>query len=207
VTKLHSFTIVILFLSFGQMGCKDGDDGTAQGSAQSRAKDADSAHDHDAKSGGGAGALGRDADSLPADAGAAGSGGASSGPAGSSGGDSSMGTESAETAEPGTFTHIYEMAFKTCRTQCHGMGFSMLDMKTRDMAYSQLVDHDTNPGNMKCAPLGLKRVKPGSPEESLLYLKLDIHTPCGQQMPPGGQLTQEYRDEVRDWIMNGAKDD
>jgi hypothetical protein len=87
------------------------------------------------------------------------------------------------------------------------MGFSMLNMATREAAYAALVDQDSNPRNMGCAPLGLKRVKPRDPEQSLLYLKLDINAPCGQQMPPGGLLTQESRDEVRDWIANGAKND
>jgi len=87
------------------------------------------------------------------------------------------------------------------------MGYSMLNMATRELAYASLVDQASNPRNMNCAPLGLKRVVPGKPDESLLYLKLDINAPCGQQMPPGGTLTQELRDEVRDWIANGAKDD
>ena len=87
------------------------------------------------------------------------------------------------------------------------MGYSMLNMATRELAYASLVDQASNPRNMNCAPLGLKRVVPGKPDESLLYLKLDINAPCGQQMPPGGTPTQELRDEVRDWIANGAKDD
>jgi hypothetical protein len=86
------------------------------------------------------------------------------------------------------------------------MGFSMLDMSSRDAAYASLVDHDSNPKNEACAKLGLKRVKAGEPDQSLLYLKLDSHAPCGQQMPPGGQLPQELRDEVREWIARGAKD-
>jgi hypothetical protein len=128
---------------------------------------------------------------------------------GSQRGDSDAGTVTEQDggARPGTFTHIYEKAFKTCRLQCHGMGFSMLDMSSRKAAYESLVDHDTNPKNEACAKLGLKRVKPGEPEQSLLYRKLDVKAPCGQQMPPGGQLPQELRDEVREWIANGAKDD
>jgi len=188
---------MILFLSFGQTGCEDIEDSQKEPSSGTH-QDADAAHDHAAST---AGASGRDSDSLPTDGSAAGSGG------GSSGGSGGAGSTSTASAEPGSFSHIYEVAFKTCRTQCHGMGFSMLDMKTRDMAYSQLVDHDSNPGNKECAALGLKRIKPGAPDESLLYKKLDINSPCGQQMPPGGQLSQELRDEIRDWIMNGAKDD
>ena len=107
---------------------------------------------------------------------------------------------------PGTFSHIYQYAFRTCRTQCHLMGYSMLSMATREAAYAALVDHDSNPGNMNCAPLGLKRVKPGEPEQSLLYLKLHSNAPCGQQMPPGGRIKPEFLDEVRDWIANGAPD-
>jgi len=87
------------------------------------------------------------------------------------------------------------------------MGFSMLNMATRESAYTSLVDQNSNPNNMSCAPLGLKRVKPGAPEESLLYLKLDINAPCGQQMPPGGTLKKELQEEVRAWITHGAKND
>jgi len=156
-----------------------------------------------------AGAKGRDAaaaagDSLRGDASAA---GAAGGAAGSAGADDAGVSEPAGEAPYGSFSHIYEVAFRTCRTQCHVMGFSMLNMATRESAYAALVDQDSNPRNMNCAPLGLKRVKPGAPDESLLYLKLDINAPCGQQMPPGGTLPKELQDEVRAWIANGAKDD
>jgi hypothetical protein len=123
--------------------------------------------------------------------------------AGSAGG----GSQPADEAPYGSFSHIYEVAFRSCRTQCHAEGFSNLNMATREAAYAALVDQDSNPRNMNCAHLGLKRVKPGAPDESLLYLKLDINAPCGQQMPPGGTLKKELQDEVRAWISDGAKDD
>ena len=133
--------------------------------------------------------------------------GAAGGAAGSDSAEDGGVSEPAGEAPYGSFSHIYEVAFRTCRTQCHVMGFSMLNMATRESAYAALVDQDSNPKNMNCAPLGLKRVKPGAPEQSLLYLKLDINAPCGQQMPPGGTLKKELQDEVREWIAKGAKND
>ena len=56
-----------------------------------------------------------------------------------------------------------------------------------------------------CAMLGKKRVVPHEPDESLLYLKLTVDAPCGQQMPPGGQLRDDAREQVRAWIEAGAK--
>jgi len=52
-----------------------------------------------------------------------------------------------------------------------------------------------------------QRVVPHEPENSLLYRKLAQTAPCGQQMPPGGQLSLAARERVREWIMLGAKDD
>lgn len=110
-------------------------------------------------------------------------------------------------AEPGTFTHVYEHVFMSCKLKmCHGGGLIGVDMSSREAAYASLVDVPSNP-SAPCAKLGKKRIAPGQPDESLLYLKLDANAPCGQQMPPGGQLTQALRDEVRRWIEEGAKDD
>lgn len=110
-------------------------------------------------------------------------------------------------AAPGTFTHVYEHVFMSCKLKmCHGGGLIGIDMSSRDGAYASLVDVPSNPA-APCAKLGKKRIAPGQPEESLLYLKLDANAPCGQQMPPGGQLSQELRDEVKQWIEDGAKDD
>lgn len=199
MSKLHSFPKAICFLICGQLACGDTQSGSdapfLAGSDSSAVTEADAATGKDPGT-----AASVDSGSFHADAAAAGA-------AGSGDLDDGGVAEPAGGAQPGTFSHIYENAFRTCRTQCHVMGFSMLNMATREAAYAALVDQDSNPRNMGCAPLGLKRVKPGAPEQSLLYLKLDISAPCGQQMPPGGLLTQAFRDEVRDWIANGAKND
>jgi hypothetical protein len=190
---------MICFLVCGQLACADSESGSSApfltGSDSSAVTEADAAPVKEA------GTVARaDSGSLHADTAGAGT---PRGPDLDDGG----AAEPVGEAQPGTFSHIYENAFRTCRTQCHVMGFSMLNMATREAAYAALVDQDSNPRNMDCAPLDLKRVKPGAPEESLLYLKLDINAPCGQQMPPGGLLPLEYRDEVRAWIANGAKND
>jgi hypothetical protein len=110
-------------------------------------------------------------------------------------------------AAPGTFTHVYEHVFMSCKLKmCHGGGLIGIDMSSRDAAYASLVDQPSNP-SAPCAKLGKKRIERGQPDDSLLYLKLDANAPCGQQMPPGGQLSQELRDEVRQWIESGANDD
>ena len=207
MTKLHSSTITFLFLSCGLMACSSTGDGSKKPGLSG--DDASVVAEKDAAVGSNAGSKGSreepsDSDSLRADAGSKQDEKPDAGHA--SGGAGSV-PETAEPALPGTFSHIYEEAFKSCRTGCHGMGFSMLNMATRDLAYASLVDQDSNPGNKECAKLMLKRVKPGAPDESLLVKKLDIHAPCGQQMPPGGTLKKELQDEVREWIANGAKDD
>lgn len=207
MTKLHSSTTRVLFLTTGLLACSNTESGTNKpgiahaGASAVTKTDAATERDGEVRDSADGPA---DSDSLRADAGS----NADQKPdAGRASNGAGAVPETAEPTVPGTFSHIYEQAFKTCRTQCHSMGYSKLNMATRDAAYASLVDQDSNPGNMDCAKLRLKRVKPGAPDESLLYLKLDIHAPCGQQMPPGGTLRQEVRDEVRDWIANGAKDD
>lgn len=202
LTKLQTFTLCALFLGLGQTACDANDE--ADRADQAAADESDAA-----------GAMSRADAALRSDAAARAdaSADAAAGDAAANGGtnanldDSDAGLPPDAGAPPGTFTHIYEKAFKTCRLQCHGMGFSMLDMSTREAAYDALVDHESNPKNQACAELGLKRVEPGDPAKSLLYLKLDIHAPCGQQMPPGGLLPEDQRNEVRGWIAAGAPND
>jgi len=53
-----------------------------------------------------------------------------------------------------------------------------------------------------------KRVVPGSPQESLLYLKVSQDSPpVGGRMPPPPRsaLTAEQQDKIRDWILQGAQ--
>jgi hypothetical protein len=82
-----------------------------------------------------------------------------------------------------------------------------LDMSTREMAYMNLVGvtamgEDT--AGPICASSGLRRVVPGAPEMSLLYLKV-TSPPCGMPMPLGGTpLPMETTEVIREWIANGA---
>jgi hypothetical protein len=207
MSKLHSSTARVLFLSCGLVACADTESGADKPGISRVDASAVTETDASAKPRGGApgdAASAADAESLREDAGASRSATPAAGPS-----DAPEGpvTEPAASAQPGTFSHIYAEAFRTCRTQCHVMGYAMLNMATQEAAYAALVNQDSNPMSKVCAELGLKRVKPGAPDESLLYLKLDnMHVPCGQQMPPGGQLKQEFRDEVRQWIELGALD-
>lgn len=110
-------------------------------------------------------------------------------------------------APMGSFSHLFGQTFSTCKIDfCHGGGRAGLDMSSREAAYRTLVDMPSSP-TAACGMLGKKRVVAGEPEESLLFLKLDINAPCGQQMPPGGVLPESSVQEIHDWIAAGAKDD
>jgi hypothetical protein len=107
-----------------------------------------------------------------------------------------------------TWSGIYTYTFRSCRVDtCHGGGLVGVAFATKDGAYESLVNQPAN-AMSKCAMLGKQRVVPNDPDNSLLFLKLDTKgTPCGQQMPPGGQLPDKQIQRVRDWIMLGAKND
>jgi hypothetical protein len=137
-----------------------------------------------------------------------GGGGASikAGDGGSSGTAGAMNVPPPDDGMP-TWSGIYNHTFYSCKNAvCHGKGVAGVDMTSQQSAYDSLVGQTSDP-TRDCAMLNLKRVEPGEPERSLLYLKLDIAAPCGQQMPPGGTVPQKVRDRVRDWIMLGAKND
>lgn len=136
---------------------------------------------------------------------AAGTGGAAAGAAGSTQGP--MPTKSIPTMDDGmpTFTNIYTFDFRSCRVMtCHGGGLAGLNMSSQDYAWSSLVDQPPNPERL-CAQLGKKRVVPNDPDDSLLCLKLEDNAPCGQPMPPGGQLSRAARARIRMWIALGAE--
>jgi hypothetical protein len=59
-----------------------------------------------------------------------------------------------------------------------------------------------------CKDTTLMRVVAGDPNASLLYKKVSSATPdCGGKMPPSGALAPEKVEQIRLWIMNGAKND
>lgn len=76
-----------------------------------------------------------------------------------------------------------------------------------DTAYSFLVNQDCD--NDVAFSKGLKRVKPGYPDSSFLYIKLTgPATGEGDRMPyNNSSLSPDQINAVRTWIANGAKRD
>jgi hypothetical protein len=107
-------------------------------------------------------------------------------------------------AEDPTFSYLYNNVFTMCRdVRCHGGGLAGFNLATVETGYASLINQPAKP-TAQCAKLDKLRVVPGDPDNSLLYLKLTVDAPCGQQMPPGGQLPDAKRELVRLWIANGA---
>jgi uncharacterized membrane protein len=50
---------------------------------------------------------------------------------------------------------------------------------------------------------GRRYVVPGDPNSSLIYLKI-TNPPCGSKMPPGGSLSEDEIDTIKNWILGGA---
>jgi hypothetical protein len=126
-----------------------------------------------------------------------------------------------------TFGAVYAAIERAgCKSSfCHGAGAGQLTLSTRDIAYDELLGANgmgalalgTNPGpapenKPACAGTGVRRVTPGQPEMSLLYLKLADQSPCGDRMPLTGsapelQFTPAELSTVNTWIMRGARHD
>jgi hypothetical protein len=99
---------------------------------------------------------------------------------------------------------------------CHGSRgrWGDLDLAQLDGAYYQLVGQPTGKlipvdNRPTCAESTLLRVKPGAPEESLLFLKISGRAPCGTNMPPPSSghhaLAPEKVEQIRRWIELGAR--
>ena len=124
-----------------------------------------------------------------------------SGEAGSSGSSAGRGGGSGAP----TFTEVYEQLVFGCNG-CHAAGMGGLRMMTQEEAYMNLVDVTSR----SCS--GLKRVQPGDPSKSLVYLAITRVGMSGSckvpSMPPGNiPWLQENVDMVKAWIQAGAKDD
>lgn len=102
---------------------------------------------------------------------------------------------------------------------CHGSSGG-LSFSSKDEAYTALVGADglgaptmgTTPGTMGEPPCtNMKRVVPGDAENSVLYRKVMLRPNCGMPMPPPNHpeppLSDTVRNNIRDWIMAGAKND
>lgn len=100
------------------------------------------------------------------------------------------------------FSSIQSEVFsKNCATSgCHSGLLPAAGLNlSAGSAYNNIVD--------KQAPFGgFIYIKPGSPDESYLYLKISSTSP-GTVMPPTGRLPQSTIDSVRVWIEKGANND
>jgi hypothetical protein len=104
-----------------------------------------------------------------------------------------------------TFNDVYTKILKgSCAGgYCHGGSAGGWSVKS-DAAgtYAELV----GPTSSACS--GLKKVEPGQPEKSSLYLKVRgmFSGVCtGSKMPTGGSLSSTQLEIVRSWIAAGAK--
>jgi len=94
--------------------------------------------------------------------------------------------------------------FDTCHSANGGSGGLVLES---DVARDQLVD--VEPMNAAAAGAGLLRVKPGSPDESLLLIKLEAGVPSefGDRMPRfSSGLPADQLAAIRTWIDEGAQE-
>ena len=101
-----------------------------------------------------------------------------------------------------------------CTPACHAGGeFAAGGLDLSKDAYSALIDAPAMAA--ACKPTGMKRVVPGKPEQSLLYLKIQskldaTDAPCGEVMPAGVDrpaLSAADVARVRAWIEAGAPND
>jgi hypothetical protein len=101
-----------------------------------------------------------------------------------------------------------------CTLACHSGGdFAAGGLDLSLSPHAVLVD--AKPTAVDCAGSPMKRVVPGNPDASLLYVLVStkVHgeaAPCGETMPLGADraaLTQGEIDRIRAWILAGAKDD
>jgi len=133
----------------------------------------------------------------------------------------SDGMSTTPTFVPGspTFSAVYQeiIVGRGCNgaPTCHAsMSGGNLTMRNKAEAYLALVGVKgmgvNGPGatTPNCADSGQTRVVPNDPANSLLLDKVASAAPkCGTVMPPGSMLTPQQIDQIRAWIMAGAKDD
>ncbi len=91
---------------------------------------------------------------------------------------------------------------------CHAGSADYLQLPNETMGYASLVNAPA--AGPDCAATGLKRIDPGHPETSLLYLKV-TNPPCGMKMPIA-YGAPDYLDslqvaQISKWIAAGAPND
>jgi hypothetical protein len=104
------------------------------------------------------------------------------------------------------YNNIIAQRCAPCHTTPTGIGVTQghLDMTSGPVAYQSLVNTATN--GIACAGHGT-RVIPGNPQQSIMYLKVDLTdaAPCGSKMPLGlAPLSAAEVGQIHDWIMGGA---
>jgi len=124
-----------------------------------------------------------------------------------------------------SFTEVYSQIIQpTCSSDfCHyegvGIRYGALDMSAQVSAYWSLVDQLC--AGAACSGNGNRRVVPGDPADSIMYLKVsESAPPCGAQMPAdtatlrqsgstvfsGTALTTAQQTLIYNWIYEGAQD-
>ena len=112
---------------------------------------------------------------------------------------------------------IFEGGYGCTNSTCHDSAFPKKDLDLEhDVAYEQLLGTDGLGAPSYDFPY-LKRVEPGNPDSSYLYIKLAAKTfpglsfvvDPGTAMPSGGltALSQDHLEAVRLWIHGGAPRD
>ncbi len=113
-----------------------------------------------------------------------------------------------------TFAEVYATIVSTQCLPCHATGgvgqiSGLLDLSTKELAYSNLVG--VRSAGVSCATSGLTRVVAGNAAASLLFQKvssktLSTPTPCGDSMPDNGvTLTLADVNTIQAWINGGAR--
>ena len=107
-----------------------------------------------------------------------------------------------------TYSAVWgEILSPTCALVfCHAGDSDFLQLPNKEGAYASLLAPASGP---QCGPTGLKRIEPGHPEQSLLYLKI-TQPPCGAKMPAyyvDASLDPRQIEQIRAWIAAGAQND
>lgn len=135
--------------------------------------------------------------------GTAGAGGAGAGAGGTGG--------SGPAADANTFSGIYRDIISTrcAGPVCHSggsTGGSLNFTMGADASSVRTGLINRAASGSECTSSGSSLVVPGSPDTSLLYLKLTDTPPCGSRMPPTGALAPADLARIRTWIQDGAAD-
>lgn len=107
---------------------------------------------------------------------------------------------------PPTLGELQEQVLepRCATTACHdaisGAGGLYLE---GERAYDSMVDQPCM--NVDAQLADLVRVKPGSPEESFLWIKVTDAQGMGDPMPPDELLPDDELDLIEAWILGGAE--